>query len=227
MCGRFNLRTSVEGIVQQFLPGITQDHLPPITPRYNIAPTQLITCVMQSAADAPRRLSLLRWGLLPVWAKDAAIGSRMINARSETIAEKPAFRTPFKSRRCLIPADGYYEWKLEAEGKQPYEFFRRDGKLLALAGLWESNKFLGSPGAPLLSCTIITTTANEYASDVHDRMPVILEPQHWDQWLDPAKHDSEALQKLLQPAAEDLLDRRPVSKRLNNVRHQGADVLSD
>lgn len=226
MCGRFNLRTSVEGIVQQFLPGVSLDVCPAQEPRYNIAPTQHIVCVMQPEVGSHRTLKFMRWGLLPGWANDLTVGNRMINARAETACSKPAFRHAMKTQRCIIPADGYYEWKLEDSGKQPYEFSLRSGRLLAMAGLWEKNSRLGGEGKPILSCTILTTSANPFAGEFHDRMPVLLDDDQIDQWLDPGFSDPAILGEMMRPAPEDWLQCRPVSRRLNFVRNQGASLLS-
>lgn len=225
MCGRFNLRTSIEGIVQQFLPGASPDAYPSQEPRFNIAPTQNVVCVMQPEVGSDRTLKLMRWGLLPGWANDISIGNRMINARSETASSKPAFRHAMKSQRCIIPADGYYEWKAEGGGKQPYEFSLRSGRLLGIAGLWEKNSRLGGEGKPILSCTILTTSANHFAGEFHDRMPVLLDDDQIDRWLDPGFSDQEVLGEMLKPAPEDWLQRRPVSRRLNFVGNQGASLL--
>lgn len=226
MCGRFNLRTPVADIAQRFLPGVDRRSLPEWQPRYNIAPTQSILCVVQPAVGEPRQLSLFRWGLVPAWADDPKIGNRMINARSETAAEKPAFRAAWKTRRCLIPADGYYEWQQTAEGKQPYEITASDGRLLPLAGLWERNEKVDPASQPLYSCTILTTAANQFASQIHDRMPVIVREDFIDRWLDPGFRDSESLQNATAAVDEDMLRMRPVSKRLNVVSNEGADLLN-
>ena len=166
MCGRFTQRKTEKQLVTRFP---VTEILFDTSPRYNIAPTQYIPAIVQ--ADS-RQLVGFRWGLIPSWAKDAKIASNLINARSETLEEKPSFRTPFQKRRCLIPTDGWYEWKKEGAGKQPYFFHRRDDELFAFAGLWEEWK---SPEGELIqTCTIITTEANELAADFHHRMPVIL-----------------------------------------------------
>ncbi|MEM6474072.1 MAG: SOS response-associated peptidase, partial [Planctomycetota bacterium] len=168
MCGRFTLRTPAAAWVQEFLPLWSEDELSrlsgehAIAARYNIAPTQSICTVRNSADDSIiLDLSLLRWGLVPFWASDISVGSRMINARSETVHEKRSFKSAFEKRRCLIPADGYFEWQTTSDGKQPYLIEHRDGKMLAMAGLWERNRKLGqSQEEPLESCTIVTTSSN-------------------------------------------------------------------
>lgn len=228
MCGRFNLRTSVSQIAQIFLPGFDPSSLPTAEPRYNIAPTQPILCVVDPGAqeqNTARRLTYFRWGLIPPWAKEMSIGNSMINARGETVAEKRSFKPALKSRRCIIPVDGYYEWLRTETGKQPYEFSAATGGLLALAGLWEKNKIVSDNAETVYTCTIITTGANEFMAEIHDRMPVILPTSSWEQWLDPEFTDIEAAQKMLHAAPNDLLVKRPVSRKLNNVRNQGAELL--
>jgi putative SOS response-associated peptidase YedK len=221
LCGRLNLRSPAAAWCQQFLPEFDPEHLPAsfaeLPPRYNVAPTQSIVCIYRESTGEARQPMLTRWGLVPSWAKDLSIGNRMINARSETVDSKPSFRKAFTSRRCLIPADGYYEWKQVSDGKQPYLFEHSGGQLLALAGLWEENSKVAA--SPLRTCTIITTSANQSVSAVHDRMPVLLSPADQDQWLDPGFRDPAALMKLLRPAPEDLLAFHPVSRRVNNARN--------
>ena len=208
MCGRFTLRTPAGAIVEQFhLRGELQLPL-----RFNIAPSQPIAAVRQTVAGGERELAMLRWGLIPFWAKEAAIGNRMINARSETLAEKPSFRAAYKNRRCLIVADGYYEWQKRESGKQPYYFHRQDDGPFAFAGLWE--RWDKGP-EPIESCTIITTDANELSRPIHDRMPVILSPEKYDLWLDPEFEETAPLQPLLQPYPSDDLVAEPVSTHVN------------
>lgn len=221
MCGRFTLRAPAADWCQLFLPDFDPEHLPADfdadPPRFNIAPTQAVSGVYREATGGPRQLMKTRWGLVPSWAKDLSIGSRMINARGETVDSKPSFRNAFASRRCLIPTDGYYEWKKVTGGKQPYLMERSGGGVLAMAGLWEENKRVAD--VPIRTCTIITTDANETTADLHHRMPVFLNPEDFDQWLDPGYRDLASLKKLMTPADEDLLVVRPVSRRVNNVKH--------
>ncbi len=199
-----------------------------VAPRYNIAPSQGVL-VARAAPDGAREAAVLRWGLIPSWAKDADIGNRMINARAESVAEKPAFRAAFRARRCLILADGFYEWKSEAGGKQPYRITLADGGPFALAGLWE--RWAGPPGggaqggeahggeAPrgetIESCTIVTTEANARLEEIHHRMPVILAPGAFDAWLDPDTPGAQA-QALLKPYPSEALAYYRVSPRLNS-----------
>lgn len=195
-----------------------------LSPRFNIAPTQQVPVIRpQGPTDAEscaREITLMRWGLIPSWAKDPSIGARLINARAETIAEKPSFRSAFKRRRCLIPADGYYEWQKVGSAKQPYWIHRCDERPFVMAGLWESWASDGSAANdPVLTCTIVTTEANTFARAIHDRMPVILTGSELDTWLDPQIDDREILLPLLHSCDENLLTADPVSTHVNNPRH--------
>jgi len=176
-----------------------------------------------NAAPASREAVAVRWGLVPSWADDPKIGSRMINARSETAADKPSFRAAYKRRRCLIPASGFYEWRPTASPKQPFHIAPHAGGLLAFAGLWE--RWMSPAGETLESATILTTDANALIGAIHDRMPVILTPSEYDLWL-AAETPRERLQSLLRPAAEDLLDLQPISTHVNNVRCTGPECLA-
>lgn len=192
----------------------------PVQPRYNIAPTQEIAVARRRDASAERDLALLRWGLIPTWAKDMDIGARMINARAETVQEKPSFRRAFRERRCLIAADGFYEWRKQPRGpKQPYFITVAGGRPFAFAGLWEA---WNPPGGPMgekavESCTIITSEANDDLRPIHDRMPVILTPDDFERWLDPSLSADDA-RALLRPFGGDMTA-DPVSTRVNNVRN--------
>ena len=224
MCARFNLRTPLTVLAQRFLFDLPPDVL--VAPRYNIAPTQTVAVVRQPAVSAKRELALLHWGLIPSWAKDAKIAASLINARSETLAEKPAFRTALARRRCLVLADGFYEWKKEGKQKLPYCFQLANQQPFAFAGLWERWRGpQGSDGPPLESCTIVTTTANDLCRPIHERMPVILEPADYDLWLDPAVNDSQRLLPLLAPFPADEMQTRPVNPRVNNVRNDDPSLL--
>ena len=226
MCGRFSLTTPLEGLRALF--GF--EELPNLTPRTNIAPTQRVAAVRRGE-EGGRHLVELRWGLVPSWAKDLSVGARMINARAETVAEKPAFRGAFRSRRCLIAADGFYEWKAREKGpKQPYRIEFEGRPPFAFAGLWESWRDRSTEaGERVESCTIVTTQANQRLADLHDRMPVILAPQDFDRWLEPGS-GSQALQDLLKPwpargGAYGALSVYPVSTALNKVANDGLDLL--
>jgi putative SOS response-associated peptidase YedK len=186
--------------------------LPEILPSYNVAPTQEVAAVLLESGE--RRLEMLRWGLIPSWADDPQIGSRMINARSETAAEKPSFRTAFRKRRCLIPADGFYEWQKTGNGKQPYYIHMKDGSPFVFAGLWET--WGGDGKDEIRSCTILTTDPNELIAPIHNRMPVILYPENYELWLDPDVREVDLLSSLLGPYPEDAMEAYPVSRRVNS-----------
>lgn len=182
MCGRFSLSASLELLADAFQ--VTE--LPDLSPRYNIAPSQPVAVIRRMVPGAPRRLDLLSWGLLPAWAKDAK-AARPINARADTVAEKPTFRAAFRNRRCLVPADAFFEWQQQGTKKQPFCFRMADHGLFALAGLWE--RWEGPEEQVLETFSLLTTEPNELVATVHDRMPVILRPDQYDRWLDPTLHD--------------------------------------
>ena len=206
MCGRYTLATPVGRLADEFGFDTSSKHF---RTSYNVAPTQQVPAVL--AEGGTRRLEMLRWGLVPSWADDPGIGARMINARSETAPEKPSFRSAFRRRRCLIPADGFYEWKRLNGSKQPYYFRLDGGRPFAFAGLWES----WNEDGEIRSCTILTTTANDLAEEIHERMPVILPRTHYDAWLDPETEDEE-LAALLGPYPGDDLEVYPVSRFVNS-----------
>ena len=218
MCGRFTLATPGQTIAEAF----ELQAAPELKPRYNISPTQPVAVIR--AVGAGRELAMLHWGLIPSWSKDAAIGSRMINARGETVAEKPSFRTPFRSRRCLILADGFYEWKRDGERKQPYHICMADRRPFAFAGLWD--RWAPRDGEPVESCTIVTTAPNELMAPIHDRMPVILPAAAHARWLDPTVREKERLQELLQPFDASSMRACPVSPRVNNPRNDDRDCIA-
>jgi len=219
MCGRFAFYSPHESVVRIF--GVDPD-APPIEARYNIAPTQYVAAVRGDVVGL-RRIAMLYWGLVPWWARDRSMGARMINARAETLKEKPAFRDAYRERRCLILADGYYEWQKRPDGKQPIYIHRPDGEPFAMAGLWERWRARGEP-APLESCAIVTTSPAATVAHVHDRMPVILPPSAYTEWLDPANENTDALDRLVVPF-EGELEARPVSRRVNNARNEGAELI--
>lgn len=189
---------------------------------YNIAPTQDVVAVRLNSDSLNRECVLLRWGLIPSWAKDAKTGSQCINAKAETVAEKPSFRAAFRKRRCLVIADGFYEWRREGDRKQPMWIGRKDRQLFAFAGLWEYWK--PAEGNPLETCTIITTEPNEILAPIHNRMPVILAPVSYDQWLDPAT-PADPLKALLRPCPGDEFHAFPVSTLVNNPRNNAPQLL--
>jgi len=190
--------------------------MPPFTPRFNIAPTQPVAVVRCSPGESnpDRELVWLRWGLIPSWAKDPAIGSRMINARAETAAQKPAYRAAFRRRRCLVVADGFYEWERTGRPRQPHFIRMQDDQPFAFAGLWES--WQGPDDGPIESCTLLTTEPNELVEPIHNRMPVILPPDDYDQWLDPSVQRPEPLAPLLRPFPSDQMIAYPVSTYVNS-----------
>ena len=190
-------------------------------PRYNIAPTQPVLIIRQNPKEPRRKLSLVRWGLIPSWAKDASGAAMMINARSETAAIKPAFRDALKSRRCLVPADAFYEWQRTGKTKQPFCFEVNEGSLFAFAGLWE--RWKDPSGTWIKSCSILTTTPNAVTTAVHDRMPVILDPSNYDLWLDPGMTNVDAARHLLKPYDARLMRSFPVSPRVNSVVNDDAE----
>jgi putative SOS response-associated peptidase YedK len=218
MCGRFALITPGEDLVTQFGVEAQAHLLKPGEPtaRYNIAPTQPVTAIRAAGAEE-EQWAFFHWGLIPSWAKDPAMGSRMINARSETAAAKPSFRAAFKRRRCLIPMDGFYEWRKIAGGKQPYFIHMADRRPFAAAGLWEM--WFGPDGSELESCTILTTTPNELVAELHNRMPVILDPADYDPWLHDDRPDQ--LNHLLRPFSAAPMAAYPVSTYVNNPRNEG------
>lgn len=208
MCGRYTLTTQVEVLAEEF--GLSGP-LPEIPPSYNVAPTEQVAAVI--AGDGGRRLEMLKWGLIPAWADGPEIGSRMINARSETAHEKPSFRRAFRERRCLIPADGFYEWQRTDNVKQPFHIRMRSGRPFAFAGLWESWK---DSGSEIKSCTILTTEANGLVGEIHPRMPVVLAPEDYGLWLDTDVREAELLLPLLEPYPDDVMEAYPVSRFVNN-----------
>ena len=190
-------------------------------PGYNIAPTESVLTVRNVEG---REAAFMRWGLIPFWAKDPKIGARMINARAETVAEKPAFRNALKKRRCLVLADGYYEWQKTPAGKRPYRIIMRSGEPFAMAGLWETWK--DPQGNVVPSCTIITTAANDFLAPVHNRMPVILPRESEDLWLEPGVEDPASLTGILAPYPDECMDAYEVSTLVNYARNDGPEVTA-
>lgn len=230
MCGRYLLHADPALLERAF--GFAEfSELPQqLCRRFNIGPTQTVPIVRDlpgrslqivRKGGGGRELALARWGLIPAWAKEASIGNRMINARAETVAEKPAFRAAFRARRCIIPASGFYEWRRRGSGpKQPYLIRRKDGAPMGFAGLWE-NWTDHETGEVVTSCVIITTEPNALMTELHDRMPVILDPGDYDSWLDPGRGGRE----LLRPCPEEWLEAVPVSTRVNSPRNDDESIL--
>lgn len=220
MCGRYTQTQSAAAIAQAFrLSGV-----PPTSPRYNIAPTQLVGTVVQTQLHPERQFRVMRWGLVPSWAKDPAIGNRLINARAETVAEKPSFRTALRYRRCLIVADGFYEWQREGRKKQPYYFQLEAHQPFGFAGLWEQWESK-TTGEILETCTILTTEANDILRPIHDRMPVILPPDAYERWLDPDLNRATDLLPLLQPYAAAEMVAYPVNPIVNRATNDRPECI--
>jgi putative SOS response-associated peptidase YedK len=217
MCGRYRLSRRKQMLAEHFDATPFDDDW---EPRYNIAPSQPVPVVRQTPSST-RELLLVRWGLIPSWAKDSSGSASMINARPETAATKPAFRDPMKSRRCLVPADGFYEWRRTGTTKQPYCFEVNDGEMFAFAGLWDGWK--DPNGGWIKSCSILTTAPNSITSHIHDRMPVILVKDDYDLWLDPGMTNVEAISELLKPFDSGLMRVFPVSSRVNQVQNDDAE----
>ena len=227
MCGRFVSSTPTKVLAETFL--VDEVRLPEgVEANFNVAPTDDVIAVAVSK-EGQRQLGTFHWGLVPSWAKDVSVGNRMINLRADTVRSKPTFRKNLAKRRCIIPVDGFYEWKDMGKGRKKQPFFIRaaGGGPLALAGLWEvwKDREAGEDADWLKSCTIITTEPNGLLAPIHNRMPVVLPPSAWDAWLDPANEDTESLEKLLIPAPDDLLELFPVSTEVNSVRNNGPQLV--
>jgi putative SOS response-associated peptidase YedK len=217
MCGRFRQTRSQKQLEERFQAEGELD----VAPRFNIAPTQPVLTVRQEINAPSRLLSSMRWGLIPSWAKDMSIGITTVNARSETVTTTLSFSEAIRSRRCLIPADGFYEWKKMGKVRQPYCFEVGDGELFALAGLWDEWK--NPEGQIIQSCTVLTTTPNTLLADIHDRMPVIVSPENYASWLNPKIEEFAAVREMLKPYDPSLMRSYPVSPKLNNVQNDDAD----
>lgn len=228
MCGRFVSSTPVSKLVEQFL--VDEVKVEKHESSFNVAPTTEILAVAASS-EGVRRLGTFKWGLVPSWAKDPATGNRMINLRAETVSEKPTFRRMLAKHRCIIPADGFYEWKDMGKGrkKQPFFIRARDESVLALAGVWEAWKDKEASedddDAWLRTCTIITTAPNKLLKPIHNRMPVVLPPEAWDTWLDRSNEDADAMATLLVPAPDDLLEAYPVGTEVNKVGNDDKQLV--
>ena len=218
MCGRYTLIADLGDLAQRFeFDGTDFSY----DPGYNIAPTESVLTVRNLEG---REAAFMRWGLIPFWAKNSKIGARMINARAETVTEKPAFRNALKKRRCLVLADGYYEWQKTPLGKRPYRIILKAGEPFAMAGLWETWK--DPQGNVVPSCTIITTAANDFLAPIHNRMPVILPREYEDLWLDMDVDDGAALTQMLIPSPDDVLDAYQVSTLVNYARNNGPEIIA-
>ncbi len=220
MCGRFTLNQSAAALAQVF----HVEQIPDLAAQYNIAPTQMVATVLHNPEKDQREFQQFRWGLIPSWAKDSSMGAKLINARAETVAEKPAFRSAFKRRRCLVVADGFYEWQRQKSKKQPFYFRLQDGQPFGFAGLWE--RWETPEQEEIISCTILTTAANELLQPIHDRMPVIIAPKYYDLWLDTQVQTPEPLQQLLQPYPETAMTAYPVSTLVNKAQHNSSECIT-
>lgn len=218
MCGRYRLSRRKQ-LVDEYFGTVAEEC--EWSPCYNVAPSQPVLIILQDVHEPRRRVSTMRWGFIPSWSKDPSIGYKTINARSETVATTPSFREPFKSQRCLVPADGFYEWKREGKAKQPYCFEVNDGELFAFAGLWD--RWTNPQGEVVESCAILTTTPNSLLADIHDRMPVILSQHNYDLWLDAAFINTTSVSEMLKPFDAALMRRYPVSTRVNQVQNDDAE----
>ena len=216
MCGRFAL-VIVKGFWTRFA---VIDHQAQLTPRYNIAPTQEVPIIV---GESPNKVVMMRWGLVPSWAKDPKIGNRLINARAETVSTKPAFRASLKSKRCLVPASGFYEWKRAAEGKVPYYIHRKDDEIFAFAGLYD--RWKSPEGSEMLSFTIITTTPNSLMKEIHDRMPVILKREDEETWLAKDALETDSITRILSPYPARMLEAYRVSTAVNNPQNESEGLV--
>jgi putative SOS response-associated peptidase YedK len=214
MCGRFSLTVNEAELNLRFQ---LEGGIAPYDPRYNGAPTQMLAVITNREQN---RLSYFKWGLIPSWAKDPAIGNKMINARAETITEKPSYRTPLRSQRCLVPSDGFYEWKQNGK-KVPYRIFLKEPRIFSFAGLWE--KWKGPDGNLVNTFTIITIAANDFMKSIHERMPVILSPEDEKRWLNET--DETGLLSMLKPCPAEIMDAYPVSDLVNSPRNEGPEIL--
>ncbi|WP_042160157.1 SOS response-associated peptidase [Paenibacillus gorillae] len=221
MCGRYTIAVTLEELMIRYMIGAVT--VPYHQPKYNVAPGQMVLAIVNDGKQ--NRLGELKWGLIPPWADSPKVGYMMLNARSETAASKPAFQTPMRRKRCLIPADGFYEWKKDAagKGKQPMRIVRRDRSIFSMAGLYET--WMAPDGTTVNSCTIMTTAPNALMAPIHDRMPVILHPDDEQLWLDRSVQEPHELQRLLQPFPADELEAYPVAAAVGNVRHDEPNCI--
>ncbi len=213
MCGRYTLSAGHESLARAFLAEFAEELKMSWKPRYNISPGSGIVAVVEDRDKGGRRADVFHWGLVPGWAKDPNIGYKLINARAETIAEKPSYRDAYRYKRCLVPASGFYEWDRRKSPRQPYYFRPVDTPFMAMAGIWEH--WMHPCGSEILSVSLITTAANKTVGKIHHRMPVIIDPSNWDQWLDTTNVKAEGLRELLLPCRESVLKSHPVAPRVN------------
>jgi putative SOS response-associated peptidase YedK len=224
MCGRYTLTSKQESIARQYLVELTKELEAGLKPRYNISPGTGVMVIRDNADKGRREADFFHWGLIPAWMKESELGRGWINARSETVTQKPAFRDAIRYRRCLIPANGFYEWEQKDSGKWPYYLQSPAQPLLSFAGIWEH--WMGVDGSEMLSCAILTTRANKDCRGIHDRMPVLLNADHYDLWLDPDIQDASKVTDLLKPAPNGTLECYPVSQLVNSNRNDSADLMA-
>lgn len=226
MCGRYRLSKTEKYLLEHF--GVRSREDFEWKPRYNIAPTDQVAVIRQDRNEPVRTISSMRWGLIPYWAKDASIGAKMINARAESLIDKPAFKDAIERRRCLVPADAFYEWKKTSDGshivRKPFLIRMKDDEAFAFAGIWD--RWTSPDGKIVLSVSILTTDANPLVRDVHDRMPVIVPREHYDLWLDPAFRDVKALEDILKPFPASEMEKLAVSNRVNSVKNDDPECAA-
>lgn len=219
MCGRYTITVTFDELLLRY--AIEQSFPPYHRPRYNVAPGQMVMAVIDDGEK--NRIGELKWGLIPQWAKDEKIGYRMLNARVETLMEKPAYQVPFQRKRCLIPADGFYEWKKTDTGKQPMRIRLKSEEIFSMAGLYDT--WVAPDGRKISTCTVITTAPNRLVADIHDRMPVILRPEDEQVWLDRDQRDVRQLQFLLRPFPEEEMEAYPVSPMVGDVKNDDPECI--
>ena len=219
MCGRYTQKEKFGNLLKL----LHVARMPQLKPRYNIAPSQMVASIRQAPENGHRECVMLKWGLIPSWAKDASVGNKMINARGETVVEKPSFRKPFLFQRCLVLADGFYEWKREREGKQPYYIRFHDHRPFVFAGLWER---WAKTEPAIETCTVITTSPNSLMEPIYQRMPVILDPQAYEMWLDPSIHEPRFLTPLLTPFPSEEMEAYPVSTLVNSPYNDRPECIA-
>lgn len=221
MCGRYTITVTIDELLLHY--NIDGPPIPFHTPRYNVAPGQMTPAIINDGKQ--NRIGPLKWGLIPSWAKDEKMGFKMINARAETVMEKPAYRASFKSKRCIIPADGFYEWKVIGTAKQPMRIMLKSRNIFSMAGLYDT--WISPDGQKISTCTIITTTPNSLMLDIHDRMPVILRPEDEALWLDRDNQDVDLLQSLLVPYDAAEMQAYPVSSQVGNVKNDSSELIEE
>lgn len=225
MCGRYALSVSHEALARAFLAEFAEELKASWKPRYNISPGSGIVAVLDDRDKGGRKADVFHWGLVPSWAKDADIGFKLTNARSETIAEKPSYRDAYRYRRCLVPASGFYEWDRTTRPRKPYYFHPSGSDFFAIAGVWEH--WLHPSGSEILSVSLLTTEANDLVGKIHNRMPVLVDKQNWDRWLDTDNVKGTGLRNLFTPVGNDRLSCHPVSTRVNKSDQEGPELLEE